>query len=403
MSSTKEESDGLIKHEAEAGTSVWSSGIALAKAINGAGCFVMPFAAQKAGWGGYMLCLSVCVGVGAFSLENLFDLKRLKGAQSYGELARLTLESPAAGGVARALVGLCTLGVIAAYVAFIATTIATGFGTSRRWHAVLAAGCVVLPTTFLGRVHEIASGAKIGISAVLLGSIVVVVSGLATTSVAAPHNIPPPFTSLSGFNQCFGPVAFLYCVHGNVFPLENAMADPTKFGQVGRIIFAVTGLLNLAFGIAAAALYPNVTSVVVNDIRHPFPRILAQICVCGDLISSYPIIFTAAVQNIDTPTDKHNEVIAFSRTRALIFVASVLIALDESFVAIVGIVGGFGQAVLAFVFPPLMVAAATGRSLSTFSAIIQGSIFVLGVVLVFSSTVADVATIIADHRSPRGN
>ncbi|KAJ8608275.1 hypothetical protein CTAYLR_007277 [Chrysophaeum taylorii] len=378
----------------EEGTSTWSAGFALAKTIDGAGCFAMPWAARTGGWAGFCVCLFACVVLGAFSLGHLFDLKRRKGAESYAELARLTIfDSAAAGAVVRVLVAVCTTGVASAYVAFIASMM----GMTRRWHAVLAAGLLALPTTCLPSIRRIADAARVGVAAVGLGSLVVVASGLSTP------NGPPlsPFTTFSGFNQCFGTVAFLFCVHFTVFPVEHAMDEPIEFARVGRVVFGLTGLLNLVFGLVSAALYPDVSPVVVNDVEIPILRLLTQLCLCIDLLASYPIIFVAAVHNIaavPTDTDDHHKHgdRAFSTTRVAVFLTTVIVALSESFAAIVAFVGGFGQALLALVVPPLMVAISR-RPLSPSAAILQAATFALGAALVVSSTTTAVATLIADH------
>ena len=85
-----------LSHAAKPGSSTLSAAFALAKTIDGAGCFAMPWAVHTAGLIGFTAALLVCAGVGALTMEALMEAKRYACANDYAETARWLLGPRAA-------------------------------------------------------------------------------------------------------------------------------------------------------------------------------------------------------------------------------------------------------------------------------------------------------------------
>ena len=147
-----------------------------------------------------------------------------------------------------------------------------------------------------------------------------------------------------------------------------------------------------------AALYgTGVSAIVINDIRTPSWKFLTQVFLCIDLLASFPIVFNASAQlfegNKGNGAGATGERTSFSMPRVLLFALTLSVALRESFVSIVILVGGFSQTTLALVLPSLMYLYSGGsHTLGVAGRAFEVAVACIGIMLVVLTTTIGLST-----------
>mmetsp|Transcript_13184 Transcript_13184/g.19737 ORF Transcript_13184/g.19737 Transcript_13184/m.19737 type:complete len:446 (+) Transcript_13184:56-1393(+) len=338
-------------------TSNWGVGYAIAKTIDGAGVFSLPWACNETGVLGFIFAMIVCVVCGAWTMGWLCRLKRACGARTYEEIARLAAGNTTAK-IVKWLIWFCVIGVCGAYVSFLAAMIPL----SSNWFSLLLAAIGICPLAFIVQVRYLAKLARFGIFAVFFALLIVICTPIYFSSYINNRNDEQQasdknenehiLSSIARFGRAFGSIAFLFCVHFTIPTIEDEAATPEQFPRVAEAVLTITGLINLIFGLIARQLYSSPSPIIIQDIQNSYLRILATMFLALDLLTAFPIVFNAALASNDTNSENAS---CFSSARIKLLCLVFFIAARHSFVAVAGFVGGLGQASLALVLPPVLV------------------------------------------------
>lgn len=354
----------------------------LLKAVMGAGSFALPWAFLQAGYVlGPLLLASVCAlsahmhvtlvrcrreassraGYGKLEIGDAGAtaalMERHGGAplMSYQELAQ-SLLGAVGGRVVTACLLCASIGVCSAYVVFITENVCS----------VMAGGCqaagsrllvtfpimVTLALLALLRDHSrLSFTSLLGDVAILGGTVLVAVGALQADAVPPA---PIPWASPSTLPLSFGIIAFLYCTQFLTLPIEASMRHPEEYSFAVWGVFAGTAAANLCFGLLCLFTWRHtVHEIVILNVASGVFTMLAKLCLCIDLLFSYPLVLFPAVEMIEghlcdrgLPPDSQTP---WPRNvlRASLVVFTTVIALSiPHFALLTDIFAGLGQTLL---------------------------------------------------------
>ena len=359
----------------------------LAKCINGAGSFALPYVFLNEGIIGGTLALLTCGTLATYTMQLLLDMKLATNSSSYVELARKTLGNQAAN-LVFALTISASLGVCSTYVVFMGQTLdslscdATSTNLIRQYFPDVATvtweiigSALVFPLTLLRSYGIFAFTSALGVVAVLGGILVTLSSGIfvqpgggilyAFQQVANQPMFPDSLAA--AFGSSFGTVAYLFCVNFLTFPIMNSMKVPEEYKEAVPYAVSATAIFNTIFAALCVGFYGNDTAdLVLANLENGSFLSALKILLCVDLLFTFPIVFSSGRQILENTiigTEENNDVNADQNNiirlkRAGIAGGGVLTCLSLAqiggFGTVANLIGGVAQGTLAFILPPLI-------------------------------------------------
>mmetsp|Transcript_9709 Transcript_9709/g.23389 ORF Transcript_9709/g.23389 Transcript_9709/m.23389 type:complete len:163 (+) Transcript_9709:850-1338(+) len=152
----------------------------------------------------------------------------------------------------------------------------------------------------------------------------------------------------------------------------------------------------------------HVSSIVLNDLEEgSFYLVATKILLCADLLCSYPLVFAAGREIVEHSLFERNETyhvmplkvestfpIFVEPKRRLLRLSLVLVTVcvaQLDFAAILSLVGGVAQVILAFVLPPLMALQLLRSTMSSFRCAANILLLVNGVAVATFSLLASLS------------
>jgi len=339
------------------------------KSILGAGTFALPWAFAKTGTvftTVYMVlaavqclyCLSIMQRAGAIAVEK--DPKNSDLITSYGGLAVATL-GPIGGNLTTLTVFVCVFGIAAAFMVFIASTLATIFPYTQN-HFIKVITPIMVALSFIRTLSGVSIISMFGNVSVLLGMGAVI----AYASQLGFNFASIPVMNAAGFPAAFGSVAFLFFVHFTMPPIEWSMAQPKQFFNSAAKAFAGSTIVAAAFGaLGAAAFGAGVSSVVITMMSGTAAAVV-KLLLCFNLLCTFPIVSSSAFQIIERVmggADNMSAPLIYGSRSAFVILAAWSAIAIPSFGKLLGLVGGVSCTALTLIFPPLMLFA-TDKNIS---------------------------------------
>ena len=161
----------------------------------------------------------------------------------------------------------------------------------------------------------------------------------------------------------FGIIAFLYCTQFLTLPIEAAMERPEEYASSVWGVFALTAVCNIAFALLCLYTWRHgVHDIVILNVRSSWGTTAAKVCLCLDLLFSYPLVLFPSMEMIESYFSARGQLVADSVSpwprnclRACLVTITTCIALSiPRFALLTDIFAGFGQTILAFVLPPAL-------------------------------------------------
>lgn len=168
--------------------------------------------------------------------------------------------------------------------------------TAALWTCIAAA--VVLPSTFLKSLSQIAWLSVIGISALLGTAAVILWYG-------ATHHSQWDLKSLlfwdtQGFLISLGIIMFSYGSAPIVPSVEESMADRSKFGRALALAYIAAVLFKLTFSIFGFLSFSFATDeIVINNLPNNLPHIIVSVVFVVSCLFSYALPLLAVFQCIE--------------------------------------------------------------------------------------------------------
>ena len=346
-------------------TSIWRSAFNIGNYIEGVGFLALPFAVATGGVAAIVSLVLVPIILcysGNILIECLYDDDRKRGRlrtrASFKDLGDVL--SPKYGGFL-ALAGqqLILLHMLISYLVVCGSLLEHSLPsvplTQVTWVGI--AGVIVLPTTFLKTLSQIAWLSFVSIVGLTGVGVVVVWYGIENTDQWDARSLL--FWNTKGAILSFSIVLFSNGSIPILPSVEEFMADRSKFSRALYITYAVNTTLKVAFSVVSFLSFQFKTNaVVINNlpsgpIRITVSMVLVLSCLLSYALTSYPIIEyllqTAPIQNISA---KVPGVLISTTVRITLVLVTILLAvLLPHFALLVSLAGSLFDSFESFIFP----------------------------------------------------
>lgn len=291
-------------HEGRA--SVWKATLNVINFIEGVGFLALPFAVAKGGIAAVVAFLFMPLVywfTARVLIECLYQADGYHGKtrvrSSWNEIGQAMW--PRYGGTVVAAIQCFDLTVIStSYLIVCGSLMASAFPslslTAAIWTCIAAA--LVLPTTFLRSLSQIAWLSVIGIAALLGTAVVILWYGATHTSQWNAHDLL--FWNTDGFLISLGIIMFSYGSAPIVPSVEESMADKSKFGRALALAYIAAVVFKLTFSTLGFLSFSFATDeIVINNLPHSIPHIIVSTVFVLSCLFSYALPLHAVFQYIE--------------------------------------------------------------------------------------------------------
>ena len=286
--------------------SVWKATLNIINFIEGVGFLALPFAVAKGGIeaiGAFIIMPVIYWFTARVLVECLYERHRVHGnvrvRSSWNEIGKAIW--PRFGGTMVAAVQCFDLTVIAtSYLIVCGSLMKSAFPsvplTPTLWTCIAAA--VVLPSTLLKSLSQIAWLSVIGIAALLGTAGVILWYGATHQSQWNLKNLL--FWDTQGFLISLGIIMFSYGSAPIVPSVEESMADRSKFGRALALAYIAAVLFKLTFSIFGFLSFSFATDeIVINNLPNSPPHITVSVVFVASCLFSYALPLHAVFQCIE--------------------------------------------------------------------------------------------------------
>ena len=305
-SSVNSEDTPLIKFSPPGRASVWKATLNIINFIEGVGFLALPFAVAKGGIAAiaaflfmpvvYWFTAKVLIEC-LYKSDGFHDKTRVRS--SWSEIGEAMW--PRYGGTVVTAVQCFDLTVIAtSYLIVCGSLMASAFPsaplTQALWTCIAAA--VVLPTTFLRSLSQIAWLSVVGIVALIGTAAVIMWYGASHTSQWNAKDLL--FWDTDGFLISLGIIMFSYGSAPIVPSVEESMADKSKFGRALALAYIAAVVFKLTFSIFGFLSFSFATDeIVINNLPHSVPQIIVSTVFVLSCLFSYALPLHAIFQYVE--------------------------------------------------------------------------------------------------------
>ena len=286
--------------------SVWKATLNIINFIEGVGFLALPFAVAKGGIaaiGAFIIMPIIYWFTARVLVECLYKRHRIHGnvrvRSSWNEIGKAIW--PRFGGTLVAVVQCFDLTVIAtSYLIVCGSLMKSAFPsvplTPALWTCIAAA--VVLPSTFLKSLSQIAWLSVIGIVALLGTAGVILWYGATHQSQWNLRNLL--FWDTQGFLISLGIIMFSYGSAPIVPSVEESMVDRSKFGRALALAYIAAVVFKLTFSIFGFLSFSFATDeIVINNLPNSLPHIIVSVVFVVSCLFSYALPLLAVFQCIE--------------------------------------------------------------------------------------------------------
>ena len=242
------------------------------------------------------------------------------------------------------------LGIAAAYVIFILSNLAA-LGVPAEV-AVPLLGVVLCALGCLRDVSALEYPARLALVVVALACALVVWDGAEHGEAAAPAA-----WDWSGVALAVGIAAFSYGAGiANSLSVARAMRRPAAYAETVGVAAVGVTVLNLAFGVAVAALYGGRTRSIIIEAMNPDAKVtlVIELCLTVQLTLSHPIQLWPVHLLLQKGMHRRDRPLYPLRIAGVLFTMLVAYALRDVFGLFSALVGNVANVSMIFVLPPLI-------------------------------------------------
>lgn len=249
---------------------------------------------------------------------------------------------------------------------------------------------VILPLVLLRDYQKLSFTTGFGDICVLGGLIIVLIYGVyncnITSNVKSMSN-QDIYLKVESFTSFMGRVSFLFAIHIVVLPILQNMKDRRTFPSVIIVSYSIISIGNVLFGavgfivFANAMCYDGITAIgpcsnILHNLQQGTVLNVLKLLICFDLLFTVPLVLAAAREllehsilqflspTVDTnssniihsclPIDSAQHRISFALRISLGLLLLLISSIIPQFGRLVGLIGGVFNALMGFVFPPLL-------------------------------------------------
>lgn len=255
--------------------------------------------------------------------------------------------------------------------------------TEAMWASIVAA--VVLPSTFVKDLACVAWQSLLSIT-----SLFTMISVLIWYTVTHYSNInfaDVLFWDPEGALVAFGMVLSSYCVYSILIPVEESMADRSKFGSALGISLALAATFKVLFSLCGFLSFSQDTDEVIgNNFPLGAPRTIVSVVYVMYVIFCYTLVVYPVFQSLDD-SRLASAITCFvpfflwtATTRFLVVFATLLVAFAvPHFALLTGFIGSLALPFLEYIVPCLVHLKLKWSGLRPHQVAADGTIIVVGV------------------------
>uniref|UniRef100_A0A061R4W6 Solute carrier family 36 (Proton-coupled amino acid transporter), member 1 n=1 Tax=Tetraselmis sp. GSL018 TaxID=582737 RepID=A0A061R4W6_9CHLO len=327
----------------------------------GAGVLGLPYAYLKSGFLMGTTCLVLVSGMSLHCMMLLLQCKHKledKGARTYSEVASMCL-GPKFKRATELLLLVSQTGFCVAYLIFIATNLVPFTGAKKAVHVL-----VVLPfLVSLAMLPSLTALAPVSTAANLCNMMGMVVVLWDDVSSFKHHEHIVPITSLAKLPFMFGVSVYCFEGIGMILPMEEAMADRSKFPRLLTLTVWAISAIFIAFGLMGyVAFGPHTEDIVTLNLPKHWTTTLMILSVCTALVFTFPVMMVpvyeiiernlAAKEWFEKNVSPPNFAYVFRFIRACVVCGVAFVAVSvPGFGDFISLIGSLCCGLLAFVVP----------------------------------------------------
>lgn len=337
--------------------------LSLFKAMIGAGLFATAWAWSKIGIVGAPILLFAVSVITTYSnalivrVYQLVSRDTLKKNLTYVSLVEYTFGKWASGATTALLI-LTTLGSLGCYIIFnsqVLNSLAPKL-TQNQWGGIIS--LIVLPLCLMDSGRAMAIFSLIGNLGVALVTLAVFWRGAEVANIQPLNSGAYLLNAPSGFLQAFGVLGFVFAASTNIIPIQRSSQKKDHFMRVMLWTMLFTTLFVWCFAWVGYTYFgSNVCSIVILNLGGGAFSVFAKIAIVVDLIFTFPVAFSGMREILErllfsdsTPHLRMKQYFC----RFCVVAASYGVSFAPGFGTVVGFVGGWSIAVLAFIIPCAM-------------------------------------------------
>ena len=286
--------------------SVWKAALNIINFIEGVGFLALPFAVAKGGIAAIAAFLFMPVIYWFTALVLVDCLYYTDGPRGKTRVRSSWREIgqdmwPRFGGIVVTAVQCFDLTIIAtSYLIVCGSLMATAFPslplTETLWTCIAA--IVVLPTTFLKSLSQIAWLSVIGVVALASTALMILWYGASHSSEWDVKALL--FWDTEGFLISLGIIMFSYGSAPIVPSVEESMADKSKFGRALAFAYIVAVVFKIPFSIFGFLSFSFMTDeIVINNLPNNVPKIIVSVVFVLSCLVSFALPLHAVFQYIE--------------------------------------------------------------------------------------------------------
>lgn len=407
----------------------------LTKAFLGAASFELPWALKQSGIGFGILSLIIFAWTCAYTLKILGRMRvmvmRGNGCSStyergcavtYVEIGRAAYGNAGARLVNFGVVTM-SLGVCAAYLVFVGTTLHSVFvnlgvyptmsiGSSCADATASSTGCIVLPLlatlpvfmciALLNDYSKLAWTSLAGIFFVIVAMLSVLLYGAVTQPVAPA--VDYPFLQWQYYPLFFGNAAFTFCIHTVAIPIHASLRDPERdYERAVDRSTTFVAFVNILFAAVCAVMFE--VEGVQSNILQNLPQgehlsVLIKLLLCVVMIFTYALFLQPVAELLENVFFSSTAVTNTQRRAirvAVIFATTALALGIPDFGLACNLVGSVANTLVGVIMPPLFYRKLMGDKLPARERAMCYCIMCFGITLLVVSTVVTLIAIVAVH------
>jgi len=168
--------------------------------------------------------------------------------------------------------------------------------TEAMWASIVAA--LVLPSTFLSDLACVAWQSLLSITSLI--TMVSVLIWYTVTHYSTINLTDVLFWDTEGAFVALGLVISSYCVYSILIPVEESMADPSKFGSALGISLSLAAIFKVLFSLCGFVSFSHATDEVIgNNFPLGASRIMVSVVYVIYVIFSYTLVIFPVFQSLD--------------------------------------------------------------------------------------------------------
>ena len=388
--------------------SVWKTVANLVNYIEGVGFLALPYAIKEGGIGALVAFLIIPVilwYLGTILTECLYDEdskgKKTRTRSGYKDLGDAVL--PKYGGYVLS-------GFVQIFLFLLAVSYLILFG-STMYHAlpsvpitelmwISIAGGLVLPTTFLKSLSQVAWLSVISVIALVAVVVAVVWYGAENASEWKMDKVL--FWDSEGTLVSSSIILYSYGVFLVIPSVEGSMAEKEKFGRALALAYIVSIIIKLSFSVLAFLSFgANTDEIVVNNLPPGPVHITVSSFFAFSCILSYVLVVFPVLENIHnsvTTRIQNDEIpsfLTYAVTRVALVLMTVAVAiLVPSFLVIVMFLGSTLGSIVCYICPVVFHLKLKYKRLNSYQVGVDIFLACFGVVELILGTAMSIKTLI---------